>query len=34
MYIFLGGLLVALAVIGALYVLLITHRIDYSFGML
>jgi cytochrome c oxidase subunit IV len=32
--IFLGGLLIALAVIGALYVLETTHRIDYSFGML
>lgn len=34
MYIFLGGLVIALAVIGALYVLHITHRIDYSFGLL
>jgi cytochrome c oxidase subunit 4 len=33
-YIFAGGLVIAVAVIGALFVLHTTHRIDYSFGLL
>lgn len=33
-YMFLGGLVIALAVIGALFALFTTHRIDYSFGLL
>jgi len=34
LYIFAGGLVIALAVIGALYALFTTHRIGYSFGLL
>jgi cytochrome c oxidase subunit 4 len=33
-YIFMGGLALALGVIGALYALLIVHRIDIAFGFI
>ncbi|CAN5673887.1 hypothetical protein BH23CHL4_BH23CHL4_00220 [soil metagenome] len=34
LYIFLGGLVIAVAVIGALFVILTTHQIDYAAGLI